>query len=199
MRPRAFLVHLFTRFFHLAYTLEGQFYLIPQPQLQFLPEFTFLIYGISRSLTHELVRHRAGFGFSQVSQRYVDSKHSKTLRFVERPEYQSDEELHNLFVARIERAAKEYEEKAELLLNKQHDGWKLLSGDKKSDLRKKVNQCARSLLPNETEAPIVVTANIRAWRHFIEQRANERAEIEIRELAVCIFLCFAIGDTFLIA
>ena len=153
--------------------------------------FTFLIYGISRSLTHELVRHRAGFGFSQVSQRYVDSKHSKTLRFVERPEYQSDEELHNLFVARIERAVKEYEEAAERLLDKQHDGWKLLAGEKKTDLRKKVNQCARSLLPNETEAPIVVTANIRAWRYFIEQRANDHAEIEIRELAIRVFLCLA--------
>ena len=45
--------------------------------------FSFLLYGISRSVTHELVRHRAGAGFSQVSQRYVSGA---VLRFVERPE-----------------------------------------------------------------------------------------------------------------
>ena len=46
--------------------------------------FSFLLYGISRSVTHELVRHRAGVGFSQVSQRFVAGS---VLRFVERPEY----------------------------------------------------------------------------------------------------------------
>ncbi|HEV2745649.1 MAG TPA: FAD-dependent thymidylate synthase, partial [Rubrobacter sp.] len=49
--------------------------------------FSFLLYGISRSVTHELVRHRAGAGFSQISQRYVSGA---VLRFVERPEYQED-------------------------------------------------------------------------------------------------------------
>ena len=54
--------------------------------------FTFLFYGISRSVTHELVRHRAGMAFSQVSQRYVSGR---VLRFVERPEYQNDDALHD--------------------------------------------------------------------------------------------------------
>jgi thymidylate synthase (FAD) len=65
-----------------------------------------LMWGVSRSLTHELVRHRAGFGFSQVSQRYVGGK---TLRFVERPEYANDKFLHDLFEDRIERTQREYE------------------------------------------------------------------------------------------
>ncbi len=56
-------------------------------------------------------------------------------------------------------------------------------------MRKKVRQAARSVLPNETEAPIVVTGNARTWRHFIEMRASEHAEIEIRALAVRVFLC----------
>jgi thymidylate synthase (FAD) len=47
--------------------------------------FSFLCYGISRSTTHEVVRHRAGTAYSQLSQRYVSGK---VLRFVERPEYQ---------------------------------------------------------------------------------------------------------------
>jgi thymidylate synthase (FAD) len=53
--------------------------------------YSFLAWGVSRSLTHELVRHRAGTAFSQVSQRFVDGK---VLRFVERPEYQKHIELH---------------------------------------------------------------------------------------------------------
>ena len=53
--------------------------------------FTFLLYGISRSLTHELVRHRAGMAYSQESQRYVGGP---VLRFVERPEFQKDKILH---------------------------------------------------------------------------------------------------------
>src|SRR5947209_9432739 len=54
--------------------------------------FSLLLYGISRSVTHEMVRHRAGLGFSQLSQRYVSGR---MLRFVERPEYQADDALHS--------------------------------------------------------------------------------------------------------
>ncbi len=45
------------------------------------------------------------------------------------------------------------------------------------------------MLPNETEAPIVVTANVRAWRHILEMRANPHAETEIRALAFRAYLC----------
>ncbi len=151
--------------------------------------FTFLFYGISRSLTHEMVRHRAGFGFSQVSQRYVSGK---VLRFVERPEYQQDEVLHQDFVEWIDAAAARYEKRANRLLKLQSKGLGILSGEAKTDLRKKVQQAARSCLPNEAEAPIVVTANLRAWRHFIEMRANIHAETEIRALAFYVFRCLSL-------
>lgn len=148
--------------------------------------FSFLFYGISRSVTHELVRHRAGVGFSQLSQRYVSGK---VLRFVERPEYQSDEALHTAFERRIDAAAADYNAIADRLLEQQKSGSEILSADARTDLRKKVQQAARSVLPNETEAPIVVTANARAWRHIIEMRANPHAEIEIRALAFRAYLC----------
>src|SRR5579863_4577187 len=148
--------------------------------------FSLLFYGISRSVTHELVRHRAGFGYSQLSQRFVSGR---MLRFVERPEYQQDELFHTQFLERIERAAAEYAALSNRLLEMQQAGTKILSAEAKTDLRKKVQQCARSVLPNETEAPIVVTGNARSWRHFIEMRASFHAEIEIRELAVRVFLC----------
>lgn len=156
--------------------------------------FSFLLYGISRSVTHELVRHRAGVGVSQVSQRYVSGS---VLRFVERPEYQSDPELHTLFEERADRAAAEYEAMADRLLERQEKGAALLDAEYKTDARKKVQQTARSLLPNETEAPMVFTGNVRALRHIVEMRADEHAESEIRNLAVRLFLCLVTVDPIL--
>ena len=148
--------------------------------------FSFFIYGVSRSLTHELIRHRAGFGYSQLSQRYVSGR---VLRFVERPEFQDGGELHQKFLQRIDRAYAEYHEIAEKLLQEQQAGTAILSAEVKTDLRKKVNQAARAVLPNETETLLVATANARAWRHFIEMRASAHSELEIRALAVRVFLC----------
>jgi len=155
--------------------------------------FSFLLYGISRSVTHELVRHRH-LNFSQVSQRYVSGS---VLRFVERPEYQSDPELHEIFEERADRAAAEYEAMAQRLLERQERGEALLDAEYKTDARKKVQQTARSLLPNETEAPMVCTGNVRALRHVIEMRADEHAESEIRNLAVKLFLCLVTADPIL--
>jgi thymidylate synthase (FAD) len=148
--------------------------------------FTFLIYGAPRSFTHELVRHRAGMGYSQVSQRYVSGK---VLRFVESVEYQDDERLHGRFTNWIDGAVEEYETRARLLLEKQRGGAQVLQGESKTDLRKKVQQVARDCLPNETEAPIVVTGNVRAWRHIINMRASEHADTKIRKVAFDIFRC----------
>ena len=156
--------------------------------------FNFLLYGISRSVTHELVRHRAGVGISQISQRYVSGA---VLRFVERPEYQGDEQLHRTFEERADRAAAEYEEMAELLLERQEGGASMFTADYKTDARKKVQQTARSLLPNETEAPMVFTGNVRALRHIIEMRADAHAESEIRNLALRLFLCLRTVDPIL--
>lgn len=148
--------------------------------------YSLLLYGISRSLTHELIRHRSGFGYSQLSQRYVSGR---MLRFVERPEYQTDALLHEQFLQRIERAAAEYTTLSERLLEMQKEGSTILSAEARTDLRKKVQQTARSVLPNETETVMVVTGNVRAWRHVIEERSSAHAETEIRALAVRIFLC----------
>jgi thymidylate synthase (FAD) len=131
---------------------------------------------------------------SQLSQRYVSGR---MLRFVERPEYQGDELFHAQFIERIERASAEYAELTNRLLEMQQAGTQILSAEAKRDLRKKVQQCARSVLPNETEAPIVVTGNARSWRHFIEMRADAHAEIEIRELALRVFLCLHKTDPIL--
>ncbi|MCG3118639.1 MAG: Flavin-dependent thymidylate synthase [bacterium] len=148
--------------------------------------YSFLLYGLSRSLTHELIRHRAGFGFSQLSQRYVSGR---VLRFVERPEFQDGGKFHQMFLTRIDRAYAEYHQLADALLAEQEQGAAILSAEAKTDLRKKVNQAARGLLPNETETIMVITGNARAWRHVIEMRASDHSELEIRALAVRLFLC----------
>ena len=105
--------------------------------------------------------------------------------------------MHEIFEERADRAAAEYEAMAEQLLERQEGGASMLTADYKTDARKKVQQTARSLLPNETEAPMVFTGNVRALRHIIEMRADAHAESEIRNLALRIFLCLRTVDPIL--
>lgn len=153
--------------------------------------YTFLFYGLSRSMTHELVRHRLA-SYSQVSQRYVGGN---VLRFVERPEYQKHPRLHARFESKIDADAKYYEDTCDALIALAGEGDAALSSDKKTEARKRVRQCARESLPNATEAPIVVTANWRTWRHILDMRGSSAAEPEIRGLAVKTFACLAQIDT----
>jgi thymidylate synthase (FAD) len=137
--------------------------------------WSFLFVGVSRALTHELVRHRAGFGYSQLSQRYVDES---VAEYVEPKVIAEDPELHQLWLETIARTHQAYVQLAEKLLEKFRD-------EPDRTLRRKLaRQAARSVLPNATETKIFVTANARAWRHFIEMRASRWADVEIRQLAV---------------
>lgn len=149
--------------------------------------YTFLFYGVDRAITKELCRHRSGKAISEISQRYVNGS---TLRFVERASFQNDPELHQAFINRIEKAHFDYNTIGERLTALQTKGaMQVLTGDSARDLRKKVNESARACLPNETESPMVMTGNIRSWRHVIEMRASEHAEYEIRRVAYLIYKC----------
>lgn len=134
-----------------------------------------VITGVSRSFTHELVRHRAGFGYSQLSQRYVDES---TADFIEPDCIADDPELHTLWLESVRQSHQAYCRLVEALLRK------FEREPSKTMRRKLARQAARSVLPNATETKIFVSGNGRAWRHFIEMRANEHAEIEIRKVAV---------------
>lgn len=136
--------------------------------------FNFIIAGVSRSFTHELVRHRAGFGYSQLSQRYVDES---VADFVEPDCIAEDGELHEVWRQAVEQAQEAY---VKLVNGLQQ---KFASVEDKTLRRKLARQAARSVLPNATETKIFVTANARALRHFIELRCNEHAETEIRVVA----------------
>ncbi len=133
-----------------------------------------LFTGVSRSLTHELVRHRSGFGYSQLSQRYVDES---VAEYVEPDVIANDPELHRLWEETIARCHESYVALAEKLQSR------FAEEPDKTSRRKMARQAARSVLPNATETKIFVTANARAIRHFLEQRGHRSAEPEIRKLA----------------
>ncbi|HEY1187910.1 MAG TPA: FAD-dependent thymidylate synthase [Gemmata sp.] len=158
-----------------------------------------LLTGVSRSLTHELVRHRAGFGFSQLSQRYVDES---VAEYVEPDIIARDPELHAIWLESVKQAHVAYTKLAGLILDRAgqtcphcHDtrvnrqsGWcpgceTYTAGRITTEERKAARQAARSVLPNATETKIFVTANARALRHFLEMRGSSQAEPEIRKLA----------------
>jgi thymidylate synthase (FAD) len=139
--------------------------------------YSLLFEGVSRSLTHELVRHRAGFAYSQLSQRYVDE--SKAA-FVIPPAILGDEMLLAQWKAQMETAQAAYVSLVEQLMERY--GWVA----DKVHRRKMAREAARGVLPNSTETKVVVTANARAWRTMLELRSSEGAEFEIRRLAVMV-------------
>jgi thymidylate synthase (FAD) len=136
---------------------------------------TMYLRGVSRSLTHELIRHRH-FSYSQLSQRYAPSGEAD---MVEPDVVAADPELHARFVEATEASLAAYRELLAGLEERLAD-----SGAAATLRRKQARQAARSVLPNATETRIVVTGNYRAWRHFIGMRASEHADVEIRALAV---------------
>ena len=135
---------------------------------------TFYISGISRSCTHELIRHRH-FSYSQLSQRYVPEDDA---RVVLPPGLDDDPDLQQIVLDAADASRAAYLEVLERLEAK-------FAGAPNAVLqRKQARQAARSVLPNDTETRLVVTGNYRAWRHFIAMRASEHADTEIRRLAI---------------
>ncbi len=135
---------------------------------------TVYITGISRSCTHELVRHRH-FSYSQLSQRYVPENDAQVVM---PPGLDDDPELQEIVLAAADASRRAYEE----LLTKLEA--KIADQPNAVLRRKQARQAARAVLPNDTETRIVVTGNYRAWRHFIAMRASEHADTEIRRLAI---------------
>ncbi|WP_430332123.1 FAD-dependent thymidylate synthase [Rhodococcus sp. ACT016] len=135
---------------------------------------SFYITGISRSCTHELIRHRH-FSYSQLSQRFVRENDANV---VIPPAIAGDAHLEALFAKATEASRDAYAELLDALEEKLAD---VPSGPVRN---KQARQAARAVLPNATETRVVVTGNYRAWRHFVEMRATEHADVEIRQVAV---------------
>lgn len=128
---------------------------------------TFLFQGVSRSLTHELIRHRH-FSYSEVSQRFVDVEDNS---MVTPPAIRDHQVNRGILMDVRDHARQAY---SMLVENMSPDGKN----------RKKAREAARSVMPNMAETKIVVTGNYRAWRHFLKVRGSIHADAEIRELAV---------------
>ncbi|HEX5831184.1 MAG TPA: FAD-dependent thymidylate synthase [Gemmatimonadaceae bacterium] len=139
--------------------------------------YSLLLEGVSRSLTHELVRHRAGMAYSQLSQRYVDESEAS---FVVPPAIVDDEELRVTWQEQVEGAQRAYVALVAMLMTRY--GWVA----DKVHRRKMAREAARGVLPNSTETKIVVTGNARAWRTMLELRASGAAELEIRRMAIAV-------------
>ncbi len=145
--------------------------------------FTFAIEGISRSLTHQLVRHRIA-SYSQKSQRYV---REGSFDFVVPTVIQEDEKLKSIFLNTMEEQQKAYdvladalkEKHLQTLLNQGTSGKKAEAAAEKMAI-----EDARYVLPNACETKIVVTMNVRTLLHFFNVRCCNRAQWEIRHVAV---------------
>ena len=145
--------------------------------------YGFVFTGVSRALTHELVRHRAGFAYSQRSQRFVDESSG---RYVLPPalyeERGATQKAREILTEALATATSKYEDLVialeETLTEDIFPDWR--------DRRKAIRQAARAVLPNATETKIFVTANVRAWRHFIQMRGASYADWEIRKIALMV-------------
>jgi thymidylate synthase (FAD) len=142
--------------------------------------WNFIITGVSRSFSHELIRHRAGWGYSQLSQRFVDESETD---FVEPEIIASDPDLHQIWLKSVNQSHAAYIRLADGLIAKVERDSPHLKG---RDRRKAAREAARSVLPNATETKIFVTANARAVRHFLEYRGAPDAEPEIRRVALAL-------------
>lgn len=121
--------------------------------------FTFAIDGVSRALSHQLVRHRIGVSFSQKSQRYVKEK---AFDFVIPDSIERNQALREKYLAIIDGLQENYNELLSLGI---------------------APEDARYILPNAASTNLVVTMNGRSLLHFFELRCCTRAQWEIRKMA----------------
>lgn len=129
-------------------------------------KFTFAIEGVSRALTHQLVRHRIA-SYSQQSQRYVNMEH---LNYIVPPSIKGDEILRREFVRLMDEV--------------QHAYLNLVAQFReKGIVGEKAYEDARFVLPQAVETKVVITMNCRELLHFFAQRCCQRAQWEIRALA----------------
>jgi thymidylate synthase (FAD) len=143
--------------------------------------WTFLLAGVSRAFTHQLVRHRIGFAFSQLSQQY----HEETsATFVEPAHLQQSPQALKAWRKAVEVSQQSYRVILDSLAGLEGTQGLELS---KKEFNRAIRSAARSVLPNATETKIVITANARALRHFFEIRGSIPGDIEMREVTAALF------------
>ena len=145
--------------------------------------FTFGIEGVSRTLTHQLVRHRIGASYSQQSQRYVKLDQ---FDYIIPPAIEQNEIAKARFIEAMKTDQKAYDDIVDVLFDgyfQENLNRGMKEGKAKSQAEKKAIEDARYVFPNACETKIVVTMNARCLMNFFHHRCCERAQWEIRELA----------------
>lgn len=137
--------------------------------------WTFIASGVSRGFTHQLVRHRAGFSYSQLSQQYYDESDAD---FVAPPSLKKDTPLFRKWVKAMSSSLKLYRE---LIASAQKMSISSAFSDKEK--LRELRTTARSILPNAIETKIVFTANARAIRNFLIARGAIEGDWEMRDVS----------------
>ncbi|MCT4586102.1 MAG: FAD-dependent thymidylate synthase [Peptostreptococcaceae bacterium] len=144
--------------------------------------FTFGVEGISRTCSHQLVRHRIA-SYSQQSQRYVKLDQ---FEYIIPPYIENNEEAKALFIDAMKQDQKTYDELVEIL-SKQHLEMFLKEGKEEKEASrlasKKAIEDARFVFPNACETKVVFTMNARTLLHFFRHRCCNRAQWEIRKMS----------------
>lgn len=122
--------------------------------------FTFSLEGVSRAMTHQLVRHRIA-SYTQQSQRYVT--YDTFEKYVTPPSIEENSEAKRIFNSALKKISETYHKLLEM-------------GIPKED--------ARFILPNAAKTNIIVTMNARELRHFFNLRCCRRSQWEIRQVAI---------------
>lgn len=118
-----------------------------------------------RGVTHEIVRHRIA-SYSQESTRYCNytkDKFGNELTFIKPCFWSEDSDRYRLWIETMQVIENSYNKMIEL-------------GAKPQE--------ARSILPNSLKTEIIVTMNLREWRHFFKLRTSNRAHPQMREIAI---------------
>lgn len=121
-----------------------------------------------RGVSHEIVRHRIA-SYSQESTRYCNysnDKFGKELTFIKPIFWEEDSNIYNIWKNQMEMVEKDYIKMIEEGASPEQ---------------------ARSILPNSIKTEIVVTMNLREWRHFFKLRTSKRAHPQMREIAIPLF------------
>lgn len=144
--------------------------------------FTFAAEGVSRSLSHQLVKHRLA-SYSQQSQRYVKIN---DFEYIVPPSIEEDEEAKDVFIKAMQEDQKSYGLITDILFEKNYNTF-IKEGILEKEARRKAEKLAiedaRYVFPNACETKIVFTMNARSLLHFFSIRCCNRAQWEIRNMA----------------
>jgi thymidylate synthase (FAD) len=143
--------------------------------------WSFIVSGITRSFSHQLVRHRIGFSYSQLSQQYA--------------EHRSADYIAPQLLSTVPEAKKAWDNILEqidavynsLINTLESDQFKGNMELKKKELKRAIRSVARSILPNAAATKIVFTANARSLRHLLKTRGAIEGDYEMREFALKLY------------